>query len=60
MFDQPTTYVSTVGVDLLEREGALETLAAASSAAARGEGSEGEVLRLPAEPWRDNRLLRAP
>ena len=38
MFDQPGTYVSTVGVDLLEREAALATLAEASASAARGEG----------------------
>ncbi len=38
MFDPPGTYVSTVGVDLLEREAGLAALADARTAAARGEG----------------------
>jgi DNA-binding CsgD family transcriptional regulator/tetratricopeptide (TPR) repeat protein len=38
MFDPPGTYVSTVAVDLLEREAGLAALAEAEAAAARGEG----------------------
>jgi DNA-binding CsgD family transcriptional regulator/tetratricopeptide (TPR) repeat protein len=38
MFDPPGTYVSTVAVDLLEREPALAALAEANAAATRGEG----------------------
>src|SRR5262245_32817261 len=38
MFDRVGTYVSTVRVELLERESALETLAEAHAAAATGDG----------------------
>ena len=38
MFENVGTYVSTVRVELLERETALETLAEAHAAAARGNG----------------------
>ena len=38
MFENVGTYVSTVRVELLEREAALETLAQAHAAAARGQG----------------------
>lgn len=47
MFDRERTYVSTVRVELLEREAALATLAEARDAAARGEG---RVVCVSGEP----------
>ena len=47
MFDRARTYVSTVSVELLERDAALATLAEARDAAARGEG---RVVCVSGEP----------